>query len=271
MRILVASPVRQSPAILRAFLDGLEDLRTEGHEITWLFVDDNDTPVSSQMLYDWVPTSGGVDLWLPVDRDLEPYVRDETTHRWTETLWMHMADVKDQIIEHTLESGYDGLLLVDSDLVLHPDTLSWLMAAKKPVVSEIFWTSWTPDQPPLPNVWHNGVYRLWAQLPGDQLPQEEQLRRAEAWLTRLQRPGLYPVGGLGACTLISREALEKGARYAIIPNLDYWGEDRHFCVRTMALGIELWVDTHVPPLHLYRESDLERMEPRDSATEASRR
>jgi hypothetical protein len=59
--------------------------------------------------------------------------------------------------------------------------------------------------------------------------------------------------------LIRRSALEKGARFAEINNLTYWGEDRHFCVRARALGIELWADSSYPPLHLYRESDLNRV------------
>jgi len=84
------------------------------------------------------------------------------------------------------------------------------------------------------------------------------VERAFAWLERLRRPGLYPVGGLGACTLISRRAIEAGVRYQRIPNLTYWGEDRHFCIRAQALGFDLWADTHCPPRHLYRRSGVEQ-------------
>ena len=66
------------------------------------------------------------------------------------------------------------------------------------------------------------------------------------------------MGGLGACTLIARAALLKGVRFKQIENLRILkGEDRFFCVRAAALGLELFVDTHYPAYHIYRESDLE--------------
>lgn len=76
----------------------------------------------------------------------------------------------------------------------------------------------------------------------------------------LKLPGLYEVGGLGACTLISRYAMLAGVNFEPIKNLSFWGEDRHFCVRAAAIGIPLYVDTYVPAYHIYRESDLDGAE-----------
>lgn len=73
----------------------------------------------------------------------------------------------------------------------------------------------------------------------------------------MQQPGIYEVGGLGACTLISSSALSSGISYDRVHNISYWGEDRHFCIRAAALGLPLFVDTHFPALHLYRDSDLD--------------
>lgn len=78
-------------------------------------------------------------------------------------------------------------------------------------------------------------------------------------MAKLQQPGIYEVGGLGACTLISRRAICSGVSYDMIRNISYWGEDRHFCIRAAALGIALYVDTRYPALHLYRDSDLEKV------------
>ena len=43
--------------------------------------------------------------------------------------------------------------------------------------------------------------------------------------------------------------------YTPIPNLRQavFGEDRHFCIRAVCNGFELWVDTHCQPVHLYDE------------------
>ncbi|MFD1910349.1 glycosyltransferase [Paenibacillus rhizoplanae] len=76
----------------------------------------------------------------------------------------------------------------------------------------------------------------------------------------MQQPGIYEVGGLGACTLISSSALSSGISYDRVRNISYWGEDRHFCIRSASLGLPLFVDTHFPALHLYRDSDLDLVE-----------
>lgn len=95
---------------------------------------------------------------------------------------------------------------------------------------------------------------------GEKLTHEEINHRFHAFLAKLQQPGIYEVGGLGACTLISRRAIESGVSYDVIRNISYWGEDRHFCIRAAALGIPLYVDTHYPALHLYRDSDLSKVD-----------
>jgi glycosyltransferase involved in cell wall biosynthesis len=81
------------------------------------------------------------------------------------------------------------------------------------------------------------------------------------FVDQLRRPGTYRVGGLGACTLISRKALGAGISFSIMAGIEHWGEDRHFCARATTLGLELWCDTHYPVYHLYRESDLVAMLP----------
>ena len=72
----------------------------------------------------------------------------------------------------------------------------------------------------------------------------------------LKIPGLYEVGGLGACTLISKKALTKDLSFKCIPNISFWGEDRHFCIRAQVYGLKLYVDTVYPAYHIYRESYL---------------
>jgi len=149
---------------------------------------------------------------------------------------------------------------VDSDLVLHPKTLVHLVGLDKDIVSEVYWTRWTPDLEPLPQVWVGDQYRLYP-VKRDEVPDEkEAARRQKEFLEMLRRPGTYRVGGLGGCTLISRRTLLMEVSFAEIYNLGLVGEDRHFCVRAAALGLELYADTHYPPYHLYRESDLAGLE-----------
>jgi len=259
LKVLIGSPIRQEPEILEEFLDSIRNLWMEDLLADALFIDDNEIFESQSMLRDFslpygrVTVLPGSSLWTTA----EIYLCDEHTHHWREELIRKVARYKDAILSAAVEGGYDFVFLVDSDLVLNPITLLHLVSTGKDIVSEIYWTRWTPEQEvELPQVWLKDQYDMFRQDPGETLSPEEITRRTAEFLAQLRQPGIYRVGGLGGCTLISRPALLKGVSFQEIPNLGLRGEDRHFCVRAAALGIELWVDTHFPCYHLYRRSDL---------------
>lgn len=253
-RVLLGSPVRQRPAILRAFLDGLARLETQGLELAYCFVDDNDDPESTALLDAFLAANEG--LRVRLDDRPERYMCDDYTHRWRRSLIERVASIKNYLLALARDNEFDAILLVDSDLVLHPRTLSHLIALDKPVVSEVFWTRWEPQSPFMPQTWLTDHYTMYRTEPGEILSSDQIQERTRQFLHRMRDGGCHPVGGLGACTLIARRALMSGLSFASIPNISFWGEDRAFCLRAAALGVELWADTLYPPLHLYREVDL---------------
>jgi hypothetical protein len=256
-RILVGSPIRQEPRILQAFLQSLQALDKTGLTVDYFFVDDNDQEESKALLQSFAP-GGRVYLGKGTDGG-SAYVKTDQTHLWKEELIWKVAAYKDAIIDFARREGYDGLFFIDSDLVLHPATLRHLVGLGVDLVSELFWTKWSPEQPELPQVWLSDHYTLFHRHRGEEITQAEARRRQEAFVNSLRAPGLYEVGGLGALTLISVRALTAGVSFRAIPNLSFWGEDRHFCIRAGALGLRLWVDTHYPALHLYRQEDLAKV------------
>ncbi|CCO09051.1 glycosyltransferase [Desulforamulus hydrothermalis] len=155
-----------------------------------------------------------------------------------------------------LEQEYDYVFLVDADLILHPKTLVHLISLQKDIVAEVFWTRWQPNLPLQPQVWLGDAYRLYQKNRQELLDETEVNRRQMQFFQMLAAPGTYKVGGVGACTLISRHAIAKGVSFSEIYNVGFWGEDRHFSIRAAALGFELFADTHYEPYHIYRESDL---------------
>lgn len=255
-RILIASPIRQNTTILALFLQSLRRLRQGTWTCDFLFVDDNEDPASSLLLERFVAAVleeglSGAAL-LPGQRQKRAYRRDETTHYWEDELIQQVAAWKDKFIATARDGQYDALFLLDSDLLVHPETIESLLASERPIVSSIFWTKWTPDSPELPQVWLKDHYWPWQHEPGDPSAEAAQARL----LDQLRTAGVYEVGGLGACTLIRRQALEMPISFGRIPNLSLWGEDRHFCVRAASLGLSLAVDTNYPSFHIYRESEL---------------
>jgi tetratricopeptide (TPR) repeat protein len=253
-RILIGSPVHQKPEILKMFLTSLLNLNKDDYEISYLFIDDNIEAASSRLLAQFQQDNRAFVL---KSYSNDQYIKNNHTHLWNESLIWKVAGFKNDIIDFCLYNDYDFLFLIDSDLVLHPKTLNQLVAANKEIISNIFWTKWQPDIIELPQVWVKDFYTLYHSGRNEKLGQEEITSRTAEFLTMLRKPGIYKVGGLGACTLIARSALEKGVNFSEISNVSFWGEDRHFCIRAAALGIDLYVDTHYPAFHIYRDSDLE--------------
>ncbi len=255
-RVLVASPVRQDPEVLKEFLTSLSSLDISGLNVDFLFVDNNDSHISSSILSSFREKHPSTTIWrVPV---MNPYERNENSHIWGESSIWRVAELKNRIISHALNKGYNYLFLVDSDLVLHPRTLKRLVETRKDIVSNIFWTKWNPRSSPLPQVWFTDHYTLYKRMRGENnlSPQEIQKRIKETISSLILYPGTYEVGGLGACTLLSRKALKKGVRFTPIHNVNFIGEDRHFCIRSVSLGLRLFVDTYYPAFHIYRKNDL---------------
>lgn len=253
INILIGSTVRQKPAILKEFLQSLAELDRSSISCDFIFFDNNEADESSELLRTFQIL--GSNTFLAGEPPVISYQCTDETHVWNTGLIWKVASYKDFILNYAFQQGYSHVFLVDSDLVLHPFTLQQLLAANVDIVSEIFWTEWTAGAGRLPQVWMAGQYSF---VPGVDPVLQPDIYRNEAMkvVNTFMIPGLYEVGGLGACTLISRKAIAAGVRFARIANVDYWGEDRHLCIRASVLGFKLYVDTHFPAFHIYRESDL---------------
>ncbi|MEK4344827.1 glycosyltransferase family 2 protein [Paenibacillus sp. FSL P4-0184] len=258
IRVLIGSPIHQKPMVLKEFLNSLLRLNIADIELDFHLVDDNDDGESSRLLQEF--QSMGDHIYLQSSGFHDAYIRNDTTHFWNTNLVWKVANFKNLMINRAQTLNYDYLFLIDSDLILHPDTLRHLIGTNKDIISEVFWTQWQPETMFQPQVWMHDEYNQWELLPGEKLQPEEINRRFHEFIAKMRIPGIYEVGGLGACTLISQHAIKAGVSYNQIRNISYWGEDRHFCIRAAALGIPLFVDTHYPALHLYRDSDLSKVE-----------
>lgn len=237
--VVLASPVRQDPAVLEEFLRAVSAAQAVTGCEFWAY-DDTDNVEARQLLtrfMDGQKRRAMPRLPLPA---LEPYLRLADTHIWAPETYQRVGRIKDWIIAQFMASEHETLMFVDSDVLIPPGLPQHLLALDLPVVTEVFWTRWHTGEPYLPQVWHTH--------PGH-VPDAE-------WIIRLRQPGTYRVGGLGACTLIRRLALAHGLSFAPIEALQYLGEDRYFCVRAAVLGIPLHADTALPPYHVYRQDDI---------------
>ena len=265
-RLLIASPVRQDPARLRCVLEALRHLDPCGREVAWCFVDDNADPKASAMIEAWRPgRRGRLVVIKPQGLAELDYHANDDYHVWRWNLAWRLGAIRNRLLQEMVDLGCDAIFMFDSDVCLRPDTLHWLLSARKDIVSELMWTRYFSGSRTLaPNAWVWGESALSPCHPWEhahQISQRVLDQRRRAWYREIRQPGLHEVGGLGAVTLISRRAYEAGCTYTPMPRLGWWGEDRFFCVRAQARDIPLYVDSHAEPLHLYRRQDLRRWGP----------
>lgn len=249
MRILVASVTNNPPELLAPHLLHLREQEVPDEiELSSFYITDN-VPYESAELLD----EAGVRM-----KEAEPKPDDATyavsaeTHHWSKPTFYWLARQKQFLIDVAKNERFDAIWLVDSDLVVGSDTLASLLSCNRSVVSAVFWTHWTPDAPPLPQVWMEHPYEL-----------QGRGYEAHEFIRSLRERELIQVGGLGACTLIRSDVFGKVGFWPLIDGLPDWGmwqgEDRHFCVRAERNHIALWADAWPDIFHIYRPSDLDRL------------
>lgn len=229
-KILITAPIRQKPEILTQYLESLANLEIGNFSIEKFFVLHN----CYEELKNYFPD----DCILECVDDKTEDVRADYTHNWDIDNLSAVASIKNQIIAYSLKNKFDYTFFVDSDLILHPNTLKHLFdileESKENIISEVFWTEWNKGEGNLgSNAWDYDSYG------GDQ--------------ERYKIPGIYQVGGTGACILINNKVYGYGVNYSPIPNVSFthW-EDRAFCIRAMVNNFKIFLDTNYPATHLYR-------------------
>ena len=223
-RVLLAAPLRQDPRIFDEYRESISRLIVpQGYQLDTFFVVNNCDEI--------IPHLYPEDNYIVCDNPFE-YTKTPDDHIWKNDTVAKVAEFRNMTIQQALVFGYDYWFSVDTDIVLHPQTLVALLKANKDIVSEIFWS-----KDPYGFEWCNAWMK----------------DRYSGTEDKFYTPGLYEVGMTGACTLVKRKVLEAGVNYDFLPNITIWGEDRHFCIRAAAHRFGIWVDTHYPATHLFTE------------------
>jgi hypothetical protein len=257
--LVIASPVRKSAPIVAAWLQSLAwQVIPRGVQPFYLFIDDGCDPDARALLDQFVVERGGL-VWNM--GGAQPDFSDVGfTHQWAISAMNRVGAIKDKVLEFARVNRAEAVWLVDADLICDPMTLTSLWSVPDPIVSAVYWTAWSKvpaEHPPVhsgPQVWLQHPYGL-----SGRGMEEWEFRR------RLIDRQLTEVGGLGACTLIRREALVAGVSFAPWPGNTLegigQGEDRHFCMRASALHLRLMADPWPDIFHIYHRPEDEALIP----------
>ena len=258
--IACGTSVRKSAAILRHYLDALARQELpENTRLLPIFVLDGVDADATLLVRDWVADyEGGLVLDVPPALANDYSDAHPDSHQWSESAMRRVGENKDWIIGQARKLGADALWFCDADVICDTTTLKSLLAAPGPITTAVYWTRWsaraieTQRVYAAPQVWLKHPYGL----EGAGLAEHE-------FRDRLARRQLVKVAGYGACTLLTRRALDAGVSFAPVAGVPQQGlmagEDRQFCIRAQALHLDGWAEPWPDIFHIYHPSDLAKV------------
>jgi hypothetical protein len=265
--------VRKPAAILRHYLDALARQELPPNtRLLPIFVLDECAPDAALLVQAWAAQYAGsrviVRAFSAKASDFDDSHPD--SHQWSETAMRRVGDSKDTIIQIARELQVDALWFCDADLVCDTTTLKSMLAAPGPITTAVYWTRWsaraleTSVVHAAPQVWLKHPYGL---AGAGYAEHEFRARLADRQLTK--------VLGYGACTLLSRRALDAGVSFAPVPGVPQVGlmagEDRQFCIRSQMLHLDGWADAWPDIFHIYHPNDLAKVEAQSAAPQRDAR
>ena len=237
-KILIAAPIHEDEKIFKLYLKHLRNLNIpKDVEVFKLFMLHNCENFSHLL----EENEQGI-----IYNNITNYSKDETTHNWKADNFKDVTIMKNKLKDIALNENFDYIFYVDSDLMLHKNTLVDLLDADKDMISETFWTKWNNNgvEKDMPNCWHFDNYTFISKL----------------FSKLIELKDYHRVGMTGACTLIKRKVLENPViNWNPINNISFtqW-EDRAFCTRVSVAGFEIWTSNNYPAKHLYRTSEYDK-------------
>ena len=230
-RILIAAPINEQEKIFKEYLLSLKNLKIpNGYIANKFFILSKDSPLSSYLKeneYCYENNNFSIE-------------KEKGYHNWTEERYLNIAFLRSQLLKKAREENYDYLFTVDSDILLHPNTLSNLLQLNLPIVTEVVWTK-TPHG--ITAI--DGEFEGWGHY------------KNRTYKTYYE-PGLYEINWGGMITLIHSSIFN-------IPTIDYmqipqvfneYSEDWSFFCKVYAHfpNFKLYMDTKYPGRHLYNEN-----------------
>ena len=254
--VQISAPIRQKPQVLDLFLSQflyLEKINNK-YQFFYYFIDDNIDYQSSALLTEFSRRMNKqyqkAKCIIAKPKYYFSRLDDEDVWNWEKI--QKVGAFRNNLLDHAKKQNSDYVFMVDSDILLHPNTISKLIDQKKDIITQLHWTEINGGIHP--NVW---LYDFWdfayRRHYGEHISRAKQLKRMQELFYKLDNVELFKVGGLCGCCLISKSALVKGVGYDQIYNLNTASEDYHFSVRAAALGIPLYVYTINPAFHIFTD------------------
>ena len=240
-KILITAPVHQDIKIFKEYLWSLNRLIIpEGYTVQKHFYLHNANNLKKFL------QSNEYEIF----EDNTKVEESDITHIWKQENFSSVSKMRTKALEYARNNNFDYIFSVDSDVILHKNTLIDLLNRNTDAISKIYWTAWDSTKPwnLMPNCYDgrrkNGklIYNI--------------------NFNNYKIIGVYPVGVTGAAILLSSKIFNNPliTYYPIdILSQSYW-EDLAFCTRCKCIipDIQFYIDTIHPARHLYTKEEADK-------------
>ena len=137
-KILITAPVQQDIKIFKEYLWSLNRLIIpEGYEVHKYFYLHN-----AENLKKFLQSNE-----YEVFNDNVEVQQSDLTHIWTQQNFSAVAQMRTKALEYARKNNFDYIFSIDSDVILHKETLIDLLNEQKDAIAKIYWTAWSAEQP----------------------------------------------------------------------------------------------------------------------------
>jgi len=229
-KILIGCPVVTEHKTLCKCLEGLAKIEHDTLQVNYLFICNDDRKINALLHTFTRSVAGNVTL--------------------EKSVFSNKIKTYNHILQKAITENYDYLFLINSDITIHPKTITHLISCKKEIICENYWIK-SSNNLSIPQVWMHDDCCRFNKEQGEKISSYEINKRKTSFLAQLKTPGIYEVGGLESCILISKKALHTGINFNDIYNISFKNCFVHFCLRAAALNLNLFVDTTYPASKCY--------------------
>ena len=145
MKILLSSPVRNASYCLEAYLKSLENLKGD-FEKEYYFITGNNEDQTEKILEKFLHEKEG-----KLEVENEPKISQYQPHLWYPERYRMLGIYRNRCLQQAVKVGAEYCSMVDSDIKLHPNTLSRLIEISEGehVTSTVAFATW--------DMWNNFV------------------------------------------------------------------------------------------------------------------
>jgi len=251
IHILIASPINQtSLLIISEFLASLEHYKLpKEYVIEYLFSIDTHNLKIHEIINSFIHKNSNSFI-LPIHEGKLTSYKGYIGQLW------HLAGIKNEILCFARKKQYDYLLLIDNDLILHPECLNSLINSNKDIIAPLFFVKSESDPSMSPYAWlYNADYQYQRTLYEQSLSDEEKKNRRTHFIQNLKKRGIHEVGGAGGCILLNKKLLNSNVLFKEIENSLFVNPDVHFCIRALVRNFSIFVNSSYPVFKFKKESE----------------